>query len=114
MIHQTVPSPSQLRLGPRDLSRGRAFATIGDNSIGDSHGVAKGRRAGSGPSDNDDTPSAIKTAARQRWTGKAKAGEKQDTGLDPETAAGHGDLPSSFVSIAGCISAMSLVRRTRG
>jgi hypothetical protein len=71
-----------------DASLTGALATIGNNSIGDNHGIAKGRRAGSGPSDDDDTPSAIKTAAGQGWTGKAKAGEKQDTGLDPETAAG--------------------------
>jgi len=64
---------------------GRAVATIGNNSIGDSHGIAQGRRAGSGPRDHDDAPSAIKTAAGQRGTGNAKGGENQDTGLDTET-----------------------------
>src|SRR5262249_25507523 len=86
--------------GHATCHRGRAVASIGDNSIGDSHGIGKGRRAGSGPSDDDDAPSAIKTATCQRWTGKDKAGEKQETNLDPETAVEHGDLPSSFVSIA--------------
>src|SRR5262245_35139294 len=97
-------STARLHCHPHGSGRGHAtchgrlaVATTGDTSIGDGHGKANARRTVPRPSDDDDTPSAIKTAPGQRWTGKAKAGEEQDTRLDPETAAGHGGLPSSFV-----------------